>query len=576
MSETEGSSQPSVLLIQGQASLSIGDYKSALTYLLEAFALDPGHKAIQTSLFEVLSCTEGYYLPLAFTDAIAKVAEHGNHNIQSLAAIIRNQFDCNEDIATLQETLAGHEVNQPLPDATSKETAAIFENRLVRLILTKAISISPELEGLITTVRHMHILAWAENAFDVTLAATHPNILPLIACQAFNTQYVYPVSTDEQILAGKLAETILTDVNSISPAILSLAGCYIPLAELFAETPQEQLDAITLKAEEWPQIVQDMWAQQILEVRYEALIKESLQSLTEIPEATEGTIREQYENFPYPRWQTTQRHPSATLKQFITSKFSENSFPNVPEGPVDILIAGCGTGQQVIELAQSLESKNTLAIDISKSSLAYAYRKAQQYGLENTHFSLADVTKIADWDAAFDLIVCTGVLHHLVNPSDGIKGLLGVSKPSSLFMLAAYSERGREAAIAARNFIAQHDIPSTLPALREMREAIRGLPFHHPVAPIQESLEFYSASGLVDYIFNKQETQYTPLGLQKLLDEHGLKFLGFHQIAGVHQHQFQEMFPDGKAMSSLENWEKYETEYPEVFGEMMQFWCCHK
>ncbi|MEX0298518.1 MAG: hypothetical protein AB3N28_05575, partial [Kordiimonas sp.] len=104
----------------------------------------------------------------------------------------------------------------------------------------------------------------------------------------------------------------------------------------------------------------------------------------------------------------------------------------------------------------------------------------------------------------------------------------------------------------------------------------RELPYDHVLAPIQESQEFYSASGLVDYIFNKQETCYSPLELKNFLDSHNLEFLGFHKISNVHQQQYSEMFPDDTSRVNLDHWETYEIEYPSVFTGMMQFWCCKK
>jgi ubiquinone/menaquinone biosynthesis C-methylase UbiE len=42
---------------------------------------------------------------------------------------------------------------------------------------------------------------------------------------------------------------------------------------------------------------------------------------------------------------------------------------------VDALIAGCGTGQQSIQTAQTIPDAKILAVDLSAASLAYAKRK---------------------------------------------------------------------------------------------------------------------------------------------------------------------------------------------------------
>ena len=43
----------------------------------------------------------------------------------------------------------------------------------------------------------------------------------------------------------------------------------------------------------------------------------------------------------------------------------------------DILIAGCGTGQQAIEAAFRYQHREILAIDLSLASLSYAMRKTK-------------------------------------------------------------------------------------------------------------------------------------------------------------------------------------------------------
>src|SRR5205807_7138675 len=61
------------------------------------------------------------------------------------------------------------------------------------------------------------------------------------------------------------------------------------------------------------------------------------------------------------------------------------SFPRAPVRPIgggtDILIAGCGTGSHPIETYRRLVGARMLAIDLSRTSLAYAVRKTRALGL---------------------------------------------------------------------------------------------------------------------------------------------------------------------------------------------------
>ena len=90
-----------------------------------------------------------------------------------------------------------------------------------------------------------------------------------------------------------------------------------------------------------------------------------------------------------------------------------------------ILIAGCGTGQQLV-YKTSYENSNIVAIDLSLSSLAFAKRKMQELKHHNIEFLQGDILSLNTLNKKFDVIECVGVLHHLKNPEDGLRLLLNI------------------------------------------------------------------------------------------------------------------------------------------------------
>ena len=117
-----------------------------------------------------------------------------------------------------------------------------------------------------------------------------------------------------------------------------------------------------------------------------------------------------------------------------------------------VLIAGCGTGAQVL-VANRYRNAKITAIDLSSSSLAYAIRKAREYGMKNVTFKKMDLLNIGELDQHFDIIECTGVLHHMENPKAGLSKLINQLIPGGYIKLALYSG-------VARKTIAERENPS--------------------------------------------------------------------------------------------------------------------
>ena len=129
------------------------------------------------------------------------------------------------------------------------------------------------------------------------------------------------------------------------------------------------------------------------------------------------------------------------LSILIFLSISDNKISN-------ILIAGCGTGIQIIEASKYSNCEIT-AIDLSKASISYAKRKVDEYGLKNVNFIEMDILELELIGKRFDLIECSGVLHHMNDPIKGLSSLFNVLEPKGFLKLGLYSKYARAEIIKA-------------------------------------------------------------------------------------------------------------------------------
>ena len=160
-------------------------------------------------------------------------------------------------------------------------------------------------------------------------------------------------------------------------------------------------------------------------------------------------VRQQYEALPYPpcdpqddhrRLATTWLEDLAMLNHYCFA--GRQSFHQ----GFRALMAGGGTGDATIFLAQQLRHTDARVVhlDLSAASIAIAQRRAQIRGLDNItwiHDSLLNLPQLGL--APFDYVGCSGVLHHLQEPDQGLRALLDVLAPGGALGLMVYAAPGR-------------------------------------------------------------------------------------------------------------------------------------
>lgn len=388
-----------------------------------------------------------------------------------------------------------------------------------------------------------------------------------LAHQCFINEYIY-YQTPEEIEIAKSARdrlvNALIEKKDVATSLLLCVACYFPLSSI------ENCDALLGKT--FSPDVMLVLKQQIREPLEELELRPHIPTLTGINNLTSLAVQSQYEENPYPRWiRLAAKFNRSYLNAFVSKKFPLADFsPLKDDRNLEVLIAGCGTGEHSIACSQLIRGASILAIDLSMASLAYAKRKTIEMGVASIEYAQADLLRLASIGKKFDIIESVGVLHHLDKPFEGWDALISVLRPNGLMRLGFYSELARKDIARVRNMINRDLIGSSLQDIRNYRHYLLGLNNPEDFKYAIHGTDFYSTSTCRDLIFHVQEHQMQLDMIAEFLEARQLKFLGFDLDKST-IYSYKIRFPDDPSATNLKNWHIYETENPHTFTSMYQF-----
>ena len=203
-------------------------------------------------------------------------------------------------------------------------------------------------------------------------------------------------------------------------------------------------------------------------------LKKNIVVIGQIENHISNKVKSQYEDNPYPKWKDLPLTPKKyTIKEYLNHKniyFKENKTNK--DKILEILVAGCGTGREPIMLSSVIKNLNITAIDLSRSSLSYAIRKAKEHHLNNINFFQCDLLNVKQLDTKFDIILCSGVLHHMDDPIEGWRQLTNVLKEKGLMRIALYSKIARREIKPYQDKYANQDIKDFNKEIRKFRNHV--------------------------------------------------------------------------------------------------------
>ena len=110
-------------------------------------------------------------------------------------------------------------------------------------------------------------------------------------------------------------------------------------------------------------------------------------------------------------------------------------------GDARILDLGCGTGQMGLFLAGA--DRLVVGADLTRPSLELAAAAAERYRIDNALFIETDLRAPGLRAGAFDVVFCSGVLHHTPDPRASFKAVARLARPGGIVLVGLYNAFAR-------------------------------------------------------------------------------------------------------------------------------------
>ena len=399
--------------------------------------------------------------------------------------------------------------------------------------------------------------------YDLKYKKIYLKFLISLSAQCFLNEYIYSETDEEIYKVNKINQRIKSNIDTkeINDLEILILSCYCPLHSFDwckKINPSKELE--------------ETFILQYKNYNEEKKYSKKITSITDINDSISIKVKNQYEENPYPRWTNLGLSVEPrVIKEVISDKNLDLDLKKINfSKDIEILIAGCGTGQHAITTASKYKNAKIFALDLSFNSLAYAKRKAHELNCENINFIQGDLLDLRKLDKKFDIIESVGVLHHLADPLAGWKSLTDCLKKDALMLIGLYSEIARKNIVKIREKINSLEIKTTKKNIINFRKDIFE-DTYKTWNSIKYSPDLYSTSGVRDLLFHIQEHRFTIPKIEECMKDLNLKFLGFEDTYVINK--YQKVYDKNNDLYDLKKWVEYENNNPRIFSGMYQFWC---
>lgn len=291
-------------------------------------------------------------------------------------------------------------------------------------------------------------------------------------------------------------------------------------------------------------------------------------------------VRIQYENWVYPRPvdDLDEDARAGSFDRSDPSLFRRKLWPRPIEPErLTILIAGCGT-MQAARYAYRNRACTVIGIDVSQSSLHHEERLKQRHGLENLQLHCLSIDEVEKLGHQFDMIVSTGVLHHLQDPDAGLRKLKSVLLPHGVMSIMVYGWYRRFGVYMMQEAFRMLGVKQTPEGIGIVRETLASLPaWHHVNSYAKTASDLDFDGGIVDTFLHPSDRAYTVPQVVRFAADNGLRFQDW---IDRHSYSLSALVPEDMLIRSLASRLTQEEQWHlvELLGQVLGthgFLLCH-
>jgi len=236
-------------------------------------------------------------------------------------------------------------------------------------------------------------------------------------------------------------------------------------------------------------------------------------------------LSKQYNEFSYPKpiddieneIKNNNLYINYDPKYFWNRLWPEKKFI---ENGLNVLVAGCGANQACI-LSYNNPGYSFTGVDISKESIKNNEKLIKKNNLNNLNLICEDF-RLLNFDKKFDLIISTGVIHHLENPLSALKYFEANLKEDGVIILMIYGKYQRYALNQVKKVFNVINLEQNKDSIMTSKKIINNLNPKHPANIFSISKDINYDSGVIDLLLHKQEKFYSIDELLKELKESNL------------------------------------------------------